>query len=73
MITEQNKKRLKPLFSYCKNQLGPDNNFDLAQLITLENPKLGPDNNFTAYIYIYIWLTHVCIYIFAVGSITWPP
>ena len=34
----------------------------LAQIITLENPKLGPDTNFTAYIYIY-----------AVGSIIWPP
>ena len=27
---------------------------NLAQIVTLENPKLGPDNNFTAYIYIFI-------------------
>ena len=27
---------------------------NLAQIITVENPKLGPDNNSTAYIYIYM-------------------
>ena len=27
---------------------------NLAQIITLENPKLGPDNNSTAHIYIYM-------------------
>ena len=30
--------------------------FNLAQLVTFENPKLGPDNNFTAYMYIYIYM-----------------
>ena len=53
MITEQKKSPETPIFK-CENQLGPDNNIDLAQIITLETPKLGPDNIFTAYIYIYI-------------------
>ena len=66
MITAQ-KKRLKPLFVVCENDLGPVTNFDLAQLITLKTPKLGPVNNFTAYIYI-----HTCdIYIYAKDLIWW--
>ena len=59
MITEQNKNRVEPLFLLCENDLGPVNDFDLAQLITLKPPKIGPVNNSTACIYIYIY---VCIY-----------
>ena len=51
MITEQKQNRLKPLFLQCENKLGPDNNPNLGQIITLQKAKLG--NNFTAHIYIY--------------------
>ena len=57
MITEQKENRLKPLFLLCGNDLGPVNNFDLDQLLTLKRAKLGPVNNFTAHIYIYIYLS----------------
>ena len=45
------KKRLKPHKQSAKNDLGPDNNPYLAQIITLDKAKLGPDNNFTSHKY----------------------
>ena len=43
-------------YKYARNDLGPDNNPYLAQIITPEKAKLGPDNNFTACIYTYIYI-----------------
>ena len=41
-------KTLENTIKLAQNQLGPDNNPYLDQIITLIKAKLGPANNFTA-------------------------
>ena len=54
MVTECARKSPQTTKKLAKNQLGPDNNPYLAQIITPEKAKLGPDSTYI-YTYIHLW------------------